>query len=70
MADDEDAPQCKVEYIDVPEPEETNWIKRAGKCKVVYPNGCTFEGMSFIYLFSSEKEDFCNNHGIKLSNNF
>jgi hypothetical protein len=44
MADDDDAPQCKVEYIDQAEPEETNWIKRAGKCKVTYPNGNTFEG--------------------------
>ena len=42
-------PQCKVEYLDIPEgseePAETNWIKRAGKCKVTYPNGCIFEGM-------------------------
>ena len=41
---DEDAPQCKVVYIDGAEEEETNWIKRAGKCRVTYPNGCTFEG--------------------------
>jgi hypothetical protein len=42
---DEEAPQCKVEYLDLPEgTEETNWIKRAGKCKVTYPNGDTFEG--------------------------
>ena len=44
MADDDDAPQCKVEYIDLAEPEETNWIKRAGKCNVTYPNGNTFQG--------------------------
>jgi hypothetical protein len=47
MADDEDVPRCKVTYIDLPEgaTEETNWIKRAGKCQVVYPNGGhTFEG--------------------------
>lgn len=44
MADDDETPQCKVEYIDLAEPEETNWIKRAGKCRVTYPNGCTFEG--------------------------
>mmetsp|Transcript_5875 Transcript_5875/g.9678 ORF Transcript_5875/g.9678 Transcript_5875/m.9678 type:complete len:232 (+) Transcript_5875:51-746(+) len=46
MGDDEE-PQCKVEYIDLPEgadPEETNWIRRAGKCRVTYVNGCTFEG--------------------------
>ena len=44
---DEDTPQCKVEYIDLPDgaTEETNWIKRAGKCKVTYVNGHTFEGM-------------------------
>lgn len=42
MADDE--PQVKVEYTDGPEPEETNWIKRAGKAKVTYVNGSTFEG--------------------------
>ena len=41
---DEDAPQCKVVYIDGAEEEETNWIKRAGKARVTYPNGCTFEG--------------------------
>jgi hypothetical protein len=47
MADEEDVPRCKVTYIDLPEgaTEETNWIKRAGKCQVVYPNGGhTFEG--------------------------
>ena len=43
MADD-DEPRCKVEYLDVAEPEETNWIRRAGKCKVTYPNGHVFEG--------------------------
>lgn len=44
MGDEE--PQCKVEYLDTPDgsPEETNWIKRAGKCKVTYPNTHTFEG--------------------------
>jgi hypothetical protein len=45
MGDEE--PQVKVEYLDVPEggdPEETNWIKRAGKCRVTYVNGCIFEG--------------------------
>lgn len=51
MADDE--PQCKVEYIDLPEgaTEETNWIKRAGKCRVVYPNGHTFEGICPINFY-------------------
>ena len=47
MADEEDVPRCKVTYIDLPDgaTEETNWIKRAGKCQVVYPNGGhTFEG--------------------------
>jgi len=46
MADEEE-PQCKVEYLDLPEgaePEETNWIRRAGKAKVTYPNGHVFEG--------------------------
>ena len=48
---DEETPQCKVEYLDNPDgPEETNWIKRAGKAKVTYPNGCTFEG-----TFDTEK---------------
>ena len=45
MGDEE--PQCKVEYLDLAEgadPEETNWIKRGGKCKVTYVNGCIFEG--------------------------
>ena len=49
MADDEE-PQCKVTYTDKEEPEETNWISRAGKAQVAYPNGCTFEG-----TFDSEK---------------
>ncbi len=44
MGDEE--PQCKVEYLDLPDggAEETNWIKRAGKAKVTYPNGEIFEG--------------------------
>jgi hypothetical protein len=46
MADDEE-PQCKVEYLDEPV-EETNWIKRAGKAKVTYVNGHTFEGPSSL----------------------
>ena len=43
---DDDASLCKVEYFDTPDgtPEETNWIKRAGRCKVTYPNGHIFEG--------------------------
>jgi hypothetical protein len=47
MGDEE--PQCKVEYTDLPDGavEETNWIKRAGKCKVTYPNGDIFEGKIF-----------------------
>lgn len=49
MADDE-TPQCKVEYNDLPDGsiEETNWIKRAGKAKVIYPNGHVFEGEVFV----------------------
>jgi hypothetical protein len=45
MADDEE-PQCRVEYTDLPDggTEETNWIKRAGKAKVTYVNGHVFEG--------------------------
>lgn len=45
---DEEEPQCKVEYLDLAEgaePEETNWIRRAGRCKVTYPNGHIFEGL-------------------------
>lgn len=52
MADD-DEQGCRVEYIDLPEgsPEDiTNWIRRAGKAKVTYPDGCTFEG-----YFDAEK---------------
>lgn len=40
---DDEEPQCKVLYLDG-EGEETNWIKRSGKCQVTYPNGDTFEG--------------------------
>jgi len=48
---DEEA-TCKVEYLDGPDgsTEETNWIKRAGRAKVTYLNGCTFEG-----TFDAEK---------------
>ena len=54
---DEDTPQCKVEYIDLPDggSEETNWIKRAGKCKVTYVNGHTFEGKEFFLIFHNIK---------------
>ncbi len=43
---DEEEPQCRVEYLDVADGEEevTNWIKRAGKCRVTYPGGDIFEG--------------------------
>jgi hypothetical protein len=46
MADDDEEPRCKVSYLDVAEgaEEETNWIKRAGKARVIYPNGHSFEG--------------------------
>lgn len=44
MADDDENPLPKVIYTDVAEPEETNWIKRAGTCEITYPNGCTFAG--------------------------
>ena len=46
MADEEES-GCKVEYLDTPDGsvEETNWIKRAGKARVTYPNGSTFTGM-------------------------
>jgi hypothetical protein len=50
---EEDGPVFKVEYLDLPEgaePEEANWIKRAGRAKVTYPNGSTFEG-----TFDAEK---------------
>jgi hypothetical protein len=48
--EDEVKVECKVEYIDKDEPDETNWIKRAGKAKVTYPNQDTFEG-----TFNEEK---------------
>ena len=54
MADEEEEPRCKVTYIDLPEgaTEETNWIKRAGKCQVVYPNGGhTFEGQLHVPFY-------------------
>jgi hypothetical protein len=49
MADDEEA-GCKVEYLDTADgtPEETNWIMRAGRARVTYPNGCTFEGKDYF----------------------
>lgn len=50
---DEEVPQCKVEYLDIAEggeEEVTNWIRRAGKCRVTYPNGEIFEGQPRLYL--------------------
>ena len=46
MADDDEEPRCKVSYLDCAEgaEEEAVWIKRAGRAKVVYPNGHIFEG--------------------------
>lgn len=50
MGDEDAAPQCKVVYTDVDPEEETNWIKRAGPCRVAYVNGDTFQG-----IFDAEK---------------
>lgn len=51
---DEEA-EYKVKYIDVEEDAEEatefNWVSRAGKALVTYPNGCTYEGE-----FNSEKQ--------------
>lgn len=46
MADDDEEPRCKVSYLDCAEgaEEEAVWIKRAGRAKVIYPNGHSFEG--------------------------
>ena len=44
---DDEENQIKVEYIDLPEGAEeevTNWIRRAGKARITYPNGDIFEG--------------------------
>ena len=51
MGDDEENPYT-VEYLDEPDagPVEPAWIKRAGKAKVVYSNGNTYEGQ-----FSEDK---------------
>ena len=40
---DEDGTGFIVKYEDITEP--TDWIEKAGKCKVTYPNGNTFEGI-------------------------
>lgn len=45
MGDEEGGPFCKVVYTDTDPEEETNWIKRAGACRVTYPNGETFQGV-------------------------
>lgn len=53
MGDEEEA-GCKVEYLDTIDgtPEESNWIVRAGRARVTYPNGCVFEGefISLVFL--------------------
>ena len=47
----DDVKLCAVQYLDVDPVEETNWIKRAGRVKVVYPNGHEFEGIASLYFF-------------------
>ena len=45
---DEEETAHKVQYLDVPEgeePLETNWIVRAGRALVTYPDGSTYEGV-------------------------
>lgn len=51
MGDDEEV-GCKVEYLDTIDgtPEETNWIVRAGRARVTYPNGCVFEGIRILFI--------------------
>lgn len=46
---DDDEQRCRVIYLDVTDGdgEEDYWIKRAGRVKVEYPNGHTFEGKVF-----------------------
>jgi hypothetical protein len=44
---DEEEVAHKVQYLDVPEgeePLETNWIVRAGRALVMYPDASTYEG--------------------------
>lgn len=44
---DEEEALHKVQYLDVPEgeePLEANWIVRAGRALVTYPDGSTYEG--------------------------
>lgn len=55
ITDDDEEPRCKVAYLDLDEgaEENTNWIKRAGKAKVIYPNGHSFEGKEIHNLFFS-----------------
>ena len=66
--EEETKTECKVEYIDKEEPEETNWISRAGKAKVTYPNQDTFEGTFnedklkegygvYVWMGASEEEE-------------
>lgn len=63
---DEEEPQCTVVYVDGEEEETTNWIKRAGKVKITYVNGCTFEGTyddekvkqgKGVYIWMAKGED-------------
>ncbi len=44
MADEESEPQYQVLYIDQPNEEVTGWIKRAGRARVSYVDGSTYEG--------------------------
>ncbi|CAM9296018.1 unnamed protein product, partial [Laminaria digitata] len=46
MGDEEE--EYKAEYLDTAEdaePEVANWLPRAGKAKVIYAGGSTFEGV-------------------------
>lgn len=69
MSDEDEVKlECKVEYTDSEEPEESNWIKRAGKAKVTYPNQDIFDGTFneeklkegygvYVWMSSSEEDD-------------
>jgi len=44
MGDEENEPQYQVLYIDQPNEETEGWIKRAGRARVSYVDGSTYEG--------------------------
>ena len=47
MGEEEESGAYRIEYLDGEEGESYNWVKRAGKARITYADGSTFEGKPF-----------------------